>query len=325
MSAVPLKRLCDGYRPSTCGIVQAGESAPEGVRYIRPIDMVGRKGVTRRQALAGPRRPRWPRATGGLAVETRGRRRSAIGPSFGEDHRWCEELRGSDLTQGTVRVATAPRVSPIPDLRAPDLAGGQTVRVRCRRFDDRALNLERSAATSRDSPTGAGSTQRAIADYLDTETARIDALIAKKSSTSALVIASVSRAKLERVSQRRARLDAVGRSSRLPGLSSMASDWDTWSRSPEGLTRIRPGKSCRARLRGRYLTCRQRSRRIVSTCRDVKTATDAARLVRSRCAMSCGATFSCLRAGTHDQLARRTVLRASKSRPCVLSIRLRSL
>ncbi|MFC7432019.1 MULTISPECIES: restriction endonuclease subunit S [unclassified Agrococcus] len=176
MKWVPLKRLVDERRPLTYGIVQAGPDTPDGVPYIRPIDMRGHRGVvvealqrTTAEVDASYRRSRI--VAGDIVV--------SIGPGFGKTMIVPADLDGANLTQGTARVAAGPHVDSrylIWALQsATSLAhwqrsvGGATFR---------ALNLGPLAQTP--IPSWGLANERAIADYLDRETAQIDALIAKQ-------------------------------------------------------------------------------------------------------------------------------------------------
>ncbi|MGY5884931.1 restriction endonuclease subunit S [Modestobacter lacusdianchii] len=171
--AVPLKRLVDPARPITYGIVQAGEDVADGVPYIRPVDMDGHRGVNPSAlrttsvdiAAAYARSSLKP---GDVVV--------SIGPSFGKTMVVPKELDGANLTQGTARVAvrsdvyTRYVVWALQSQTSVDFwessIGGATFR---------ALNLGPLAETPILLP--ARDEQRAIADYLDRETARIDTLI----------------------------------------------------------------------------------------------------------------------------------------------------
>jgi type I restriction enzyme S subunit len=173
----PLKRLVQSARPITYGIVQAGPEVADGVPYIRPVDMTEHDGCRSLQDL--------PRTSAEIAAQYRrssvisGDIVVSIGPSYGKTMIVPDELAGANLTQGTARVS----VSSANDARyvrwclrsAPSVAhwdaavGGATFR---------ALNLGPLAETP--IPLLPLPRQTAIADYLDTETARIDALIAKK-------------------------------------------------------------------------------------------------------------------------------------------------
>ncbi|WP_420453164.1 restriction endonuclease subunit S [Ilumatobacter sp.] len=174
---LPLKRLIDPSRPITYGIVQAGPDVDGGIRYIRPVDMSGHGGVadpselrTTSHEIAAQYRRSSVRS-GDIVV--------SIGPSYGKTMVVPAELDGANLTQGTARVAPARNVdtgylrwalrSRLAIAHWDASVGGATFR---------ALNLAPLAETP--IPLRGLAEQRAIADYLDAETARIDALIAKK-------------------------------------------------------------------------------------------------------------------------------------------------
>ena len=176
-SLVPLKRYVDPTRPITYGIVQAGPDVPDGVPYIRPVDMDSHSGIpdvsqlrTTSREIASQYRRSAVRS-GDLIV--------SIGPSYGKTMIVPTTLDGANLTQGTARVAPAAGVEvrflrwAVQGTSAVDFwntaVGGATFR---------ALNLEPLALTP--IPWRSPADQRAIADYLDAETARIDALIEKK-------------------------------------------------------------------------------------------------------------------------------------------------
>lgn len=175
---LPLKRFVDPSRPITYGIVQAGADVPGGVPYIRPIDMDEHHGVPDPSELrtTSPEiAARYRRSTirqGDLVV--------TIGPSFGKTMVVDDPtLDGANLTQGTARVSPRPAVdarflqwtlqskSAVAHWEAS--VGGATFR---------ALNLGPLAETP--IPYVGLPAQRAITDFLDAETARIDSLIATK-------------------------------------------------------------------------------------------------------------------------------------------------
>ena len=176
MIRVPLKRLVDRSRPITYGIVQAGENVPYGVPYIRPVDMNGHKGVDPATLLRTS--PEIAAAYKRSALKA-GDVVVSIGPSFGKTMIVPEELAGANLTQGTARVAVSTEVDARFMVWALQQAeaiayweqsvGGATFR---------ALNLGPLANTP--VPLLSVEQQRAIADFLDDETAKIDTLIAKQ-------------------------------------------------------------------------------------------------------------------------------------------------
>jgi type I restriction enzyme S subunit len=164
-------------RPITYGIVQAGENDPDGVPYIRPVDMTDHDGVA---DVAGLLRtaPSIAQAYKRSEVQV-GDIVISIGPSYGKTMLVGEDLAGANLTQGTARVAVSyghdsryvrwALRSAVASASWDAAVGGATFR---------ALNLEPLGETP--IPLWPHHTQRAIADYLDRETARIDALIAAK-------------------------------------------------------------------------------------------------------------------------------------------------
>lgn len=174
---LPLKRFVDPRRPITYGIVQAGENEPTGVRYIRPVDMGQHDGVRDVSRLLRTS-PEVARAYKRSELEA-GDIVVSIGPSYGKTMLVDDELTGANLTQGTARVAVdhgnfAPYVrwalrSTIASASWDAAVGGATFR---------ALNLEPLGETP--IPTWPVEAQRAISDYLDRKTARIDALITAK-------------------------------------------------------------------------------------------------------------------------------------------------
>jgi type I restriction enzyme S subunit len=179
MEFAPLKRFVDPARPITYGIVQAGEDVEGGVPYIRPVDM---------PSFARDLDPAGLRTTSHEIAQSY--RRSAvrpfdlivsIGPSYGKLLIASARLAGSNLTQGTARVAPADGV----DVRflqwalasAPARAhwdaavGGATFG---------GLNLGPLATTP--IPRLPLNRQQDVADFLDHECARISALIEEKSA-----------------------------------------------------------------------------------------------------------------------------------------------
>lgn len=188
----PLKRFVDPERPITYGIVQAGPDIDGGVYYIRPVDMRGHEGVPDVKQL---------RTTS--AEIARAYRRSSltqgdivvsIGPSYGKTMLVQDDrLEGANLTQGTARVA------PRQEVHGPYLRWALRSAIAAAYWDGaisgatfRALNLGPLEHTP--IPQWPADKQRAIADFLDVETARIDALIAKKRRLASLVEARFKRA-----------------------------------------------------------------------------------------------------------------------------------
>jgi len=110
----------------------------------------------------------------------------SIGPSFGKVMIVPPELEGANLTQGTARVAPSRGASPrylywalqsrLAVAHWDAAVGGATFR---------ALNLGPLGETP--VPVWSLPRQQSIADYLDTETARIDSIVAARSSQAALV------------------------------------------------------------------------------------------------------------------------------------------
>lgn len=172
-----LKRLVDPRRPITYGIVQAGDDVEDGVPYVRPADMHEHNGVadpaelrkTAREVAAA-----YARSTvrsGDLVV--------SIGPSYGKTMVVPTVLEGANLTQGTARVAPAEGVDRRFlrwALRSSTALEYWDAAVAGATF--RALNLEPLSRTP--IPVWEPSIQTRIADFLDAETVRIDALIEKK-------------------------------------------------------------------------------------------------------------------------------------------------
>lgn len=183
-TVIPLKRFVDPSRPITYGIVQAGEDAIDGVPYIRPVDMVEHAGIPEPGRL---RKTAWEIA----AAYTRSTVMSgdlvvSIGPSYGKTMVVPAALDGANLTQGTARVAPAQDVDRRYlrwALRSSIALGYWDAAVSGATF--RALNLEPLGRTP--VPGWDVKTQTRIADFLDVETARIDALIEKKRRMMALL------------------------------------------------------------------------------------------------------------------------------------------
>ena len=198
---LPLKWLVDPVRPITYGIVQAGPDFPGGVPYIRPVDMSENQGVRdpsrllRTDPVIAAAYRRSTVKAGDVVV--------TIGPSFGKLMVVPPDLSGANLTQGTARVAAATGVEPrflYWALQAQparqhwhSAVGGATFR---------ALNLEPLSMTPM--PQASIEEQRRIADFLDLEALRIDALIVKRHRQEALVRARIRAAinqKLDEVSE----------------------------------------------------------------------------------------------------------------------------
>ncbi len=179
-----LKELVDPHRPITYGIVQAGEDVPDGVPYIRPIDMDEREGVRdptsllrTSRAIAEAYRRSTVRA-GDLVV--------SIGPSFGKVMIIPEDLDGANLTQGTARVALREWVDRrylYWALQSSEVVAFWESSIGGATFH--ALNL----GPLRETPVSVREPgeQRAVADYLDAETARIDAIVARRRAADALI------------------------------------------------------------------------------------------------------------------------------------------
>lgn len=103
---IPLKRLVSPARPLTYGILQCGENVDDGVAYIGPADLPG-EGVS--PDIGALRRTTQEIAAGyGRSVLAGGDIVVSIGPAFGRVGLLSEELKGANLTQDTVRVATVP-------------------------------------------------------------------------------------------------------------------------------------------------------------------------------------------------------------------------
>jgi type I restriction enzyme S subunit len=179
-----LKELVDPHRAITYGIVQAGDHVPDGIPYIRPIDMTESDGVENpdslqrtSDAIAAAYRRSTIRA-GDLVV--------SIGPSFGKVMVVPKALDGANLTQGTARVAPSPAVHPrflYWALRSKTAFSFWEAAVGGATF--RALNLGPLAETP--IPVPPISIQRVIADYLDAETDRIDRMVAALTTANRLV------------------------------------------------------------------------------------------------------------------------------------------
>ncbi len=174
--ALALKRLVDPARPVTYGIVQCGPDYPGGVPYIRPVDMDDEGGI---------KADTLQRTTSEIATAyARSTVRPddvvvSIGPSFGKAMIVPAELDGANLTQGTARVAPGSRITSrflFWALRSG--SSRQAWDSFCSGATFRALTLEILETCALALP--ALTEQRAIAAFLDRETVRIDALVAKK-------------------------------------------------------------------------------------------------------------------------------------------------
>ncbi|OFR88747.1 hypothetical protein HMPREF2863_10565 [Micrococcus sp. HMSC067E09] len=174
---VQLRHLVVRERPMTYGILQAGEHDDGGVPYIGPAD-ISRVGGT--PALQDLRRTtveiaaQYQRSTlrpGDLVA--------SIGPAYGHVMEVSEELDGANLTQDTVRLALDPDRAErrylmwvLQGAASRDFWNFEITGATFRR-----LNLGTLARTP--VPLPSLNEQREIADHLDRETAKIDALIAK--------------------------------------------------------------------------------------------------------------------------------------------------
>jgi type I restriction enzyme S subunit len=218
-----LKYVIDPERPITYGIVQCGPDYPGGVPYIRPADMTDEGGVEDSSLLlrTDPEiAAAYARSTvvpGDLVI--------SIGPSFGKVMVVPPELAGANLTQGTARVAVnRPAIarfvfwalrSTVSLQHWESSVGGATFR---------ALNLGPLAVTPIPMPDP--QTQRAIADYLDRETARLDALVAAKERVLGL-LAEKRRAVITRAVTRGLDPRAPLRDSGIPWLGEIPAHWES--------------------------------------------------------------------------------------------------
>jgi type I restriction enzyme S subunit len=168
--------LVDPLRPITYGIVQAGEDVPDGVPYIRPVDMFDENGVSA-QSLRKTS-PDIARAYARSAVIP-GDLVVSIGPSFGKVMVVPADLNGANLTQGTARIAPSETIHArylFWALRS--LEAWEFWDSGCSGATFHALTLELLNETP--IPLPPREAQRTIADFLDRKTAGIDALIARK-------------------------------------------------------------------------------------------------------------------------------------------------
>lgn len=101
---IPLKRLVSPKRPLTYGILQCGEPVESGVPYIGPSDLPGEGASPTLESL----RRTTPEiaAAYGRSVLEGGDIVVSIGPAFGRVGLLSTDLKGANLTQDTVRVAT---------------------------------------------------------------------------------------------------------------------------------------------------------------------------------------------------------------------------
>ncbi len=170
-----LKWLVDPLRPVTYGIVQAGEDVPEGVPYIRPVDMADERGVSGESLRRTS--PEIASAYSRSAVKP-GDLVVSIGPSFGKVMVVPPELDGANLTQGTARVAPSGVYQRFLFWALRSLHAQEFWDAGCSGATFRALTLELLNDTPIYLPTA--DAQRAIADFLDRKTPAIDELIEKK-------------------------------------------------------------------------------------------------------------------------------------------------
>ncbi len=184
LQLAPLKRFVDPSRPITYGIVQAGEHVPDGVPYIRPVDMTDHDGIPDPERLL-----RTSRAIAAMYSRSEVRGGDlivSIGPSFGKVMIVPYELSGANLTQGSARVAPAAGIdarwlywalqSGLARSYWSAAVGGATFR---------ALNLGPLAATPL--PVTDRDAQRSVAGFLDRETARIDGVVDRKQALLAVL------------------------------------------------------------------------------------------------------------------------------------------
>lgn len=179
-----LKQIVDQSRQITYGIVQAGPNMKDGIPYIRPADMTEEGGIKNYEDLLRTS-PEIARDYERSKIKS-GDIVCSIGPSFGKLMIVPKKLDGSNLTQGTARVAISSLNviryffwvlrSPSSYQQWESSVGGATFR---------ALNLAPLADTFVVVPTK--NEQQKIADFLDHETAKIDTLIAKQQQLIALL------------------------------------------------------------------------------------------------------------------------------------------
>ena len=172
---VALKRLIDPRRPITYGIVQAGEDVPDGIHYIRPVDMTDRDGVVDERRL----RRTTPDIANSYRRSTvrRGDVVVSIGPSYGKVMIVPASLEGANLTQGTARLAPAPFIQPrylYWLLQTPRVRSWWSAAVGGSTFA--ALNLGPLSETPMPKPLALDE-QWSVTQRLDTEVAAMNAIV----------------------------------------------------------------------------------------------------------------------------------------------------
>ncbi|MEU0480918.1 restriction endonuclease subunit S [Streptosporangium sp. NPDC006013] len=167
--------LVQHERPMTYGILQAGELVDGGVAYVGPSDITGEGASPELDAL----RTTAPEIAANYrrSVLVGGDVVVSIGPAYGKVAVVSDDLAGANLTQDTVRVALRPELIDtrflVWALLSSQTAEYWDYQIMGATF--RRLNLGTLARTP--IPLPPLEKQRAIADYLDRETARIDTLI----------------------------------------------------------------------------------------------------------------------------------------------------
>lgn len=238
--AARLKHTVEQSRQITYGIVQAGPNLDVGIPYIRPADMTDEKGIrdfsglmrTSPQIASDYERSKI--MSGDLVC--------SIGPSFGKVMLVPDALSGANLTQGTARIAIGPENSskfifwalrsPVTFQQWESSVGGATFR---------ALNLGPLAETYLSLPPLPEQTQ--IAAFLDHETAKIDALIAKQERLIAL-LEEKRQAVISRAVTKGLNPDAPLRPSGIEWLGDVPAHWDV-SRLGFFTSKIGSGKTPR--------------------------------------------------------------------------------
>ncbi len=172
-----LKQAVDPNRQITYGIVQAGQHVADGIPYVRPADMDDENGVVDPENISRTL-PEVAEAYARSTIRT-GDLVCSIGPSFGKVMIVPAWLDGGNLTQGTARIAVTSSYSNrfvfwalrsrVSMAQWESAVGGATFR---------ALNLGPLAETVIVAPPLAE--QCAIAEFLDRETTKIDALVAEQ-------------------------------------------------------------------------------------------------------------------------------------------------